>query len=271
MKRTSIRILLGTALLLGGSIASAEEALTKTTATPAQPDVNQQAIEVMRTAHDARETWDNFPGFTADLTVQTDASVDQGDILVTKDFDYELSISDEAIQPWVNSKLRSVIGHRRSSDMVTEISLGKQESSPEFGTFITRNDGSGTFRIEKGLIREVHRKTDSLWIEITNVEMFDAGDGKVLPETTSVTHRDRETGDIIKNRTNRFTWTKVGDFFLPETSFTVETGTDGSRQIRELTFTNHKLTDEQGQEQTLGSTSRLHKPLPESPTRFGAP
>lgn len=204
---------------------------------------DQLAREAMQEAHDARAVWHHFPGFTAEVTIQTDAESHTGTIHVTDDFDYELTISDEAIQPWIHSKLRSVIGHRRPGSAAVEVQVAEQETSPEFGIFVARKDGSGTFRIENGLIREVLRKTDSNWLEITNVEMFDAGDGKVLPETSSVSYRDPKTGDLTKNVTNRFTWTRAGDFFLPSECFTIETGAAGARQTRQLTFRNHKLTE----------------------------
>lgn len=91
------------------------------------------------------------------------------------------------------------------------------------------------------MIREVHRKTKSSWMEITNVELLKVGNGQYLPETPSVTFRDPETGDLQSNCSNRFTWTQVGHFDLPDSTFAVQVGEDGSRDVRELHFSNHKL------------------------------
>ncbi|MFG0267031.1 MAG: DUF3386 family protein [Rhodopirellula sp. JB055] len=270
MKPTHLRIAVAITLLLGGSVSSAEEVLTNTSSATQSAAKDAMASKAMEAAREARAVWHNFPGFTADVTIQTDAVSHAGEILVTDDFDYELSISDEAIHPWVNSKLSSVIGHRRPGGDAPEVTLDERGTSPEFGSYVSRVDGSGVFRIENGRIREVHRKSDSRWFEITNVEFFDSEDGKVLPEITSVTYRDPKTGNITKNKTNRFTWTRVGDFFLPEECLTIETGSDGSRQTREITFTNHRLTTTEPAKKTVVSTSKLHKPLPESLTSFGA-
>jgi len=237
-KRRDIYVL--ALLLLTSANSWSSENVTALTAIPQSTD--KTARDAMQAAHDARLAWIDFPGFTADVRVQTDGVAHSGSILVTDDFDYELSISDDAIQPWVNSKLRSVIGHRRPGSAATEVKLAESEASADFGLFVARLDGSGTFRIQDGLIREVHRKNDSHWFEITNVEFFDAGDGKVLPETSSVTYRDPKTGDITKNVVNRFTWISVGDFLLPEGCLTIETSADGGRQTRQLQFTKHKLS-----------------------------
>lgn len=246
----------------------AEETLTNSSSKHPSATSNHRAIKAMRTAHDSRATWHNFPGFSAEVVIQTDGVSHSGSILVTDDFNYELSISEKAIQPWVSSKLRSVIGHRRPSEEPPAVELSDEQESSEFGVYVTRTDGNGTLRIEDGVIREVHRKSDSRWFEITNIELFDAGDNKVLPATTSVTYRDPKTGDITSNKTNRFEWSEVGGFFLPKSCLTVETSSAGKRQTRELTFTDHKLTKPEGK--TLVSTSKLHKPLPESLTSFGA-
>ncbi|WP_197452137.1 DUF3386 family protein [Rosistilla carotiformis] len=270
MNRIYFLHLIAATTLVAASFGRAEESQTAT-AKPAATATDKTARDAMQAAHDARLAWIDFPGFTADVRVQTDGVAHSGSILVTDDFDYELSISDDAIQPWVNSKLRSVIGHRRPGSAATEVKLAESGASADFGLFVARLDGSGTFRIQDGLIREVHRKNDSHWFEITNVEFFDAGNGKVLPETSSVTYRDPKTGDITKNVVNRFTWTSVGDFLLPEGCLTIETSADGGRQTRQLQFTKHKLSQNAPpQKAKLLSSSKLHRPLPESLTSFGA-
>ncbi|MEL6897996.1 MAG: hypothetical protein AAFP90_17995 [Planctomycetota bacterium] len=61
---------------------------------------------------------------------------------------------------------------------------------------VHRNDGSGTFCIVDGRIESVVRKSESRWFEITNVEMFDAGDNTILPAVTTVSYRDPKTGNL---------------------------------------------------------------------------
>ncbi|MEM0924922.1 MAG: DUF3386 family protein [Planctomycetota bacterium] len=269
MKRKVNSLFLAGLLCSTAGVALAEETLTtKTISESSSASERLRATNVMQTAHESRATWDQFPGFTANVTIATDGVAQARSIVVSEDFDYKLSSSDVALEPWVDSKLRSVIGHRRPSDAPAEVTLAGEQGTPEFGVYVERTDGNGTLRIQDGLIREVHRKSDSRWFEITNVKLFDAGDGRVLPETTMVTYRDPQTGDITSVKTNRFEWTKLGDFFVPDRCLTIETGAAGTRETRELVFTNHQLTE--APRRTLASTSKIHKPLPESLTSFGA-
>ncbi|MEL6107300.1 MAG: DUF3386 family protein, partial [Planctomycetota bacterium] len=249
--------------LLGSPLLVAEDQLV----VKKGPDPKISAQEWMQAAHDARLVWEDFPGFTADITIQTDADVVTGSIEATSDFDYELSLDSGEPAPWVGSKLRSVIGHRRPGEVASDVSFADKPGSEDFGVYVT--DGRGTFRIENGVIREVHRKSDSMWLEITNVELFDAGNNKVLPQTTAVTYRDPNSGDILKQRTNHFAWTKIGGIFLPKSCFTIETQAGGQRETRKLTLVNHRLTEPEVQME-FTSNSQLHKPLPESLTSFGA-
>ncbi|MEO1525758.1 MAG: DUF3386 family protein [Planctomycetota bacterium] len=253
---------MGLCLLAAPCFAAEDQLVAKKNSTP-----KITAQEWMQAAHDARLVWEEFPGFTADITIQTDADVATGKLEATSDFDYELTFETGEAAEWVDAKLRSVIGHRKPGRVAKGVTFAENVTSEDFGVFVT--DGRGTFRIENGVIREVHRKSDSMWLEITNVELFDAGNGKVLPQTTAVTYRDPKTGDILKQRTNHFDWTKIGGIQLPKSCFTIETKAGGERETRKMTLVNHRLSEpEVSMEFT--SSSKLHRPLPESLTSFGA-
>lgn len=227
---------------------------------------NVSAAQLMKQAHDARGVWNDFPGFSAELTVRNDGSVSTGTITVSADFSYELDAFEEPVVSWLHHKLRSVIGHRRArpfSDEGFDFSNQEVEGS---GRLVARKDGSGVFRIEDGLITEVHRKSDSRWLEISNLQQLPIGDGQVLPQVSSVVYRDPRTGDITSNRSNTFEWTKVGDFHLPARAFTIEVSEKGGRSVRELIFSKHKLNARS--ERTPRVV--MHKPLKEPLTSFGA-
>jgi len=240
----------------------AAEADTQTMSKTSKPT----AASLRQAAHDAREVWHNFPGFTANIVVSEDSQRYEGTIRVGKDFEYVLDIPKEAKKPWLKSKLRSVIGHREPHAVPERYDVSFQEDSEPHagGRVIVENDGSGVFRIQDGQIKEIIRRNESSWFEITTLENFTTPDGKVLPQTTSVTFRDPDTGNIESNLSNYFAWKKVGDFYLPGHCYTVKTGEKGERSIRKLDFSDHQLH--------LGEPSvvKMHKPLPESLTSFGA-
>lgn len=254
---------LSIALALAFAIPSfAVEADTQTTSKTSEPT----AASLRQAAHDAREVWHNFPGFTANIVVSDDSERYEGTIRVGKDFEYVLDIAEEAKKPWLKSKLRSVIAHREPSASPEQYDVSFQDEAAEHvaGRLIAENDGSGVFRIQDGQIKEVIRRNESSWFEITTLENFTTPAGKVLPQTTSVTFRDPDTGNIQSNLSNYFAWKQVGDFYLPDHCYTVKTGGKGERSVRKLEFSAFQLH--------LGepSTVKLHRPLPESLTSFGA-
>jgi len=224
-------------LALAASIAfsngsTAQEQLIIAPAATAVSAADNSAA-MMLLGHHSRSVWELFPGFTADIVVSTDSTSHAGKLAVSHDFDFELSIDGSAKLGWVESKLRSVLSHRKPNDAPAyDVTFVDEVGSHPSGRLIAHKDGSGTFRIHDGLIHEVHRKSDSTWIEITNVEQLKTHDGRYLPETTSVTYRDPKTGDLLSNGSNRFTWKRVCDFYLPESTFTVEVGKNGARTVQ---------------------------------------
>lgn len=249
-----------TVAIATSSFAVAAE--TQTTSKTSEPT----AASLRQAAHDSREVWHNFPGFTANIVVSEDSERYEGTFRIGKDFEYVLDIADEGKKPWLKSKLRSVISHREphASPENYDVSFQEEGSQHVAGRLIAENDGSGVFRIQDGQIKEVIRRNESSWFEITTLENFTTPEGKVLPQTTSVTFRDPDTGNIESNLANYFAWKKVGEYYLPDHCYTVKTGESGERSVRKLEFSAHQLH--------LGEPSvvKLHKPLEESLTSFGA-
>ncbi|QDU76338.1 N-acetylneuraminate epimerase [Bremerella volcania] len=256
---TYLCIALGAAMAIPSYAIEAE---TQTTAKTSEPT----AASLRQAAHDSREVWHNFPGFTANIVVSEDSQRFEGTIRVEKDFEYVLNIPEEGQKTWLKSKLRSVISHREphASPERYDVSFQDEDAPHVAGRLIAENDGSGIFRIQDGQIKEVIRRNESSWFEITTLENFTTPAGKVLPQTTSVTFRDPDTGNIESNLSNNFAWKKVGNYYLPDHCYTVKTGEKGERSVRKLEFSAHQLH--------LGEPSvvKLHKPLPESLTSFGA-
>jgi len=221
----------GLALLVAGGAAAEERRA---------PD--KGARELMLAAHNARAVWNDFPGFTADVVIRTDGQIQTGTIQVGSDFEYDLKVAEEAKQPWVKAKLRSVISHRRPDPFTEdEFAFVPESGSEVAGQLVEQLDGSGTFRIRDGVLLEVLRKDDSQWMEISNLDMFVTAEGKQLPRTTSVAFRDPASGNLKSQLSNTFEWKRIGHFDLPTRTFTVEVGSNGKRTVREIVFRNHSL------------------------------
>ncbi|MEM7010751.1 MAG: DUF3386 family protein, partial [Verrucomicrobiota bacterium] len=220
-------------------------------------------------AHGSRAVWDDFPGFSADITVSADSESHSGEIHVSENFEYELKIDEAAAQEsWVSSKLRSVISHRKPSEAKDyNVSLADDDANHISGRLVAENDGSGVFRIQDGVIREVYRKSEKSWLEISVLDTFETDDGRYLPKVTSVTYRDPESGDIESTGSNMYSWTKVGALYLPDVVRLIELGASGDRTTRQISFANHKLSSAAV---VAKSNSKLHSPMREPLTSFGA-
>ncbi len=262
MRITLYTTLIAALIVTAVAPSYAVEADTQATSKTAEPT----AANLRQAAHDAREVWHDFPGFTANIVVSEDSESYEGTIRVGQDFEYILDIADEGKKPWLKSKLRSIISHREPHASPTQYDVSfSDEGQPHIaGRLVAENDGSGIFRIQDGQIKEIIRRNESSWFEISTLENFTTGSGKILPQTTSVTFRDPETGNITSNLSNYFAWKEVGDFYLPDHCYTVKTGEEGERSIRKLEFSAHQLH--------LGEPNvvKLHRPLPEPLTSFGA-
>ena len=238
-----------------------------TSITPAAETITHPtATEVMQRVHDARAVWNNFPGFTAAITVVDNGQSSTGTIQVDDQFNYELTGVNEVEVPWLAAKLRSVISHRKAEPFKDKNYAWLEDTKQD--KLITAGDGSGIYDISDDAITAVQRKSKTRWMEISVLDVVRTADNKVLPRTTSVCFRDPETGNLKSNRSNTFTWQNVDGFDLPARTYTVAVNEDGGRSVREVIFTNHRLTDSVGQ--TPVSRIQLHKPLKEPLTSFGA-
>ncbi|MCA9015714.1 MAG: DUF3386 family protein, partial [Planctomycetaceae bacterium] len=75
-------------------------------------------------------------------------------------------------------------------------------------------------------------------------------EGAVLPRDTSVTYRNPKTGAITSNRSNTFSFTRVGNHDLPATMLTVECGENFERNTGSIQLSNHRLLTAESLSQT---------------------
>gem|GEM_PF-275484 len=229
------------------------------------------ARDVMLEMHQKRAAWENFPGFTADVAILNDSARQEGSITVDTSCEHQLLISAGRVDRDVEAKLKSLISHRRAEPF-EEIGYAFVESGSanDGSRLIEKQDGSGIFRVRDGVITDVIRKSENQWLEIANLKTEWNAEGRYLPSVSSVTYRNPKTGDLESQRSNTFEWIRVGSFDLPKRSVTVEVKSGGHRSVREIIFTNHKLTESLSASAANVARVALHRPLPEALTSFGA-
>lgn len=255
---------------------------------------------VLTAAQQSRYTWESFPGFTASVVVLSGSDSKQVNIEVDSDSEWRVTDPGTAagqseLPEWSDRKISSILSHRRYREPTPQNASYVEGSSEHiFGSAIAKEEGGGEFRIADNVLREVVRKSEDSWLEIDTAKILVTDDGRNLPEVSVVHYRDPKTGDLEKSRTNVYSWVKVGEFYLPLHVLEIELGNEGEKTTRSILFSDHKLRPRsQTVNATLTSTEvknsvgvspakgeslapaastpgRLHRPLKESLTSFGA-
>lgn len=209
------------------------------------------ATKLYQAAREARAVWRDFPGFTADVTVSFNGKQTQGKLTADKDFKVKLTLDDESLSEWSLPKLRSVIGHRKYRvQKPIPATFADQQVNHPLGRLVNIDDKNVSFRLQDNVMTEVQRRSDKMWFTISTLDVWRTKEGAVLPRDTSVTYRNPKTGAITSNRSNTFTFSRVGNYDLPATMLTVECGENFERNIGSIKLSNHSLLTPESLSQT---------------------
>jgi len=200
---------------------------------------------------EARAVWRDFPGFIADVTVRYNGQSTHGKLTADQDFKIQLTLDDERLKEWSLPKLRSVISHRkyRLQKPIPATFADDQINHP-LGRLVNIDGKNVSFRLNDDVMTEVYRRSDKSWFTISTLEVWRTKEAMVLPRATTVTYRNPQTGAITSNRSNTFTFTRVGAFDLPETMLTVESGEKFDRSVGSIKLSNHRLRTPESLSQT---------------------
>jgi hypothetical protein len=227
------------------------ETAGKTAAEGASDDATPR----FRAAVAARAVWGkDFPGFTASVELNVDGHVYTGKATVgTKGkttLDLEGVAADSEARRWALGELISIVQHRgpgrdpSASENPTSYRFTEPDDSHPLGRRIEEvgDDHESAYRVRNDQILEVNRHMGKERFTITVLENTKNAEGHYLPRAFTVTFWDAETGKIARAITTHQEWTRVGNYDLPTVSSAVMTS-DGKREIRRLTLTEHVLSN----------------------------
>jgi len=216
------------------------------TATPAAPDAKEDpaATALLAEARAARASWDNFPGFTADLEINTDGKVFKTKLTVAAGGKVTLDgVTDDKLA-WAQRSLASMVGHRLPGsaartpcafvDDVADHPLGRAVRPLE-------DEFHSSYRVKGPVIAVVNRHQGDVRFTITSLETMLNAEKKVLPVSYVVDTWDAKSGALKSSEAHRQGWVRVGAFDLPTGVLTVLSKADG-QETRRLTITNHALS-----------------------------
>lgn len=206
------------------------------------------ARDAFQAAYENRYTWDeNFPGFTADVTLIQGHETHTGKVCVKADFTVEVTeIDDEQVQESVYTQLRDVITHRKRSSF--EKSHSKHEFSfGEIGTdgtreILVKGDAMGSnYKVRGKEICQVSRVMGRMAFTINTKSSLDTGSG-YLSAAYSAVFRNPETQELLNKIDFQDTYEKVGNYYIMAKQV-VDSLEKGQPVNTEFHFSNIQLLD----------------------------
>jgi hypothetical protein len=214
-----------------------------------------EAVRLLEEARMARAHWRNFPGFAADLAVESDGRTATGKVIVGADYKLALDGFDKDTEAAVQRELGSTVGHRRDTsgeptppcvfDPAGDNALGRSVR-------ILGDKFESAYRIRDKELTVVQRTMPNQKFTILTLENVKNAEGKLLPSAHVVQYFDNKTGVLVKSDANFHTYKRVGEFDLPATALKMTTTPDapvaqvGPKALR-LTLTNHRLLERAAQ------------------------
>jgi uncharacterized GH25 family protein len=213
-------------------------------ATIDETKADQAATFLLADARAARATWENFPGFTADLDASIEGKAARGRVEVSPKGKVELKLDDENAEGWVKRELGSVVGHRladSASPATPCVFLDDVKVHPLGRAIRVLNDEfHSSYRVRDRQITVVNRQMPDARFTITVMENQLNEERQFLPSFYVVNTWDAKTEALRSSQAFHQTWQRVGKYDLPAT-VTVVTATDGKLETRGLKLSNFKL------------------------------
>ena len=213
-------------------------------ATTDKPAADPAATKLLADARAARATWENFPGFSADVEVNLDGKVTRGQVEVSAKGEVTLKLEKGAAADWARPTLRSIVGHRldNSADLETPCAFLDDNAHHPLGRAIRvlNDEFHSSYRIRDRQVIVVNRALRDTRFTITVLENRLSAEKKFLPVSYVVNTWAAEGGALRSSAAHHQTWQRVGRFDLPHTA-TVVTASAGKLEARALKLSNFRL------------------------------
>jgi hypothetical protein len=209
------------------------------------PKADAEATKLLADARAARASWENFPGFAADIEANFDGKVVKGRVEVNSKGKVSLSVPDSAPAQWTWAmrQMASIVSHRlgNAAELETPCAFADDVMDHPFGRAIRvlNDEFHSSYRIRDRQILVVNRRMEDSRFTITVLENRLSEEKQFLPAHYVVNTWDK-TGALTRTETFHQTWQRVGRFDLPLAEYVV-IATAGKLEDRCLKLTNHQL------------------------------
>lgn len=205
-----------------------------------------EARELFRAAYENRYTWDNnFPGYTADVTVRQGNEVHTAKIRVSEKLNAEVSdIDDEQVKQSILEQVREIAIHRiRRSFEETHgkntFSYGETDETGAVEILMGGKAEGDRYKIRKNEVCLVHRHIHGIVVTINTFGTHHTSEGYLSHRYHSVYH-DVKTGELKGESEFEDNYEQVDDYYI--LTQRVIRAIEGDQQITtEFNFSNVAL------------------------------
>jgi hypothetical protein len=189
--------------------------------------------------------WQDFPGFTTDLTVLSGAETLQGKATIDADGVVTLEMPKGKLTDWVEEQLNSMVQHRMPDGEVSQgdVTYAEEASAHPLGRKIDLGDPSlqSAYRIKDDAIMEVNRSAGpTMRFTISVLEIERNPENKYLPRSFTMNFFDAKSGDLRTSLAYFNSWQRVGAFDLPKQIIEIDAHKGGA-SAKQIDFSNCKL------------------------------
>jgi hypothetical protein len=209
-------------------------------------DADPKAVALFQRALAARATWDQFPGFSAEIFGSVDGRVFSGKATVAASGDVSLELDDTVVKSWVEDQLHSIVNHRlpppKSEGGSPILRFADHDLTHPLGRLLIFDGGqfASSYRVLDDRITVVNRNMGGRNMTITVLDDIRNAEGKQLPQSYTVQYWKAEDGNLDRTESISNRWTRVGRYDLPA-SVTVRTAAKGGLTVRSLQLAKHQL------------------------------
>jgi len=211
----------------------------------ARTDADPDAVKSFQKALAARATWEQFPGFSADISGSVDGRAFSGKATVAASGDVSLELDENVVKPWVEEQLHSIVNHRLQVPKEggpPVLRFGDRDTSHPLGRLLIFDGGqfASSYRVLDDRITVVNRHLGSQNMTITVLDDLRNAEGKQLPQSYTVQYWKADDGVLERTESVSNRWTRVGRYDLPS-SVTVTTASKAGLSVRSIQFAKHQL------------------------------
>jgi hypothetical protein len=203
-----------------------------------------EATKLLAEARAVRAHWAGFPGFTADLEVNSEGKVEKGRVEVSADGKVTVMVADPEANGWVLRQLASTVAHRLddSAGLNSPCAFADDNADHPLGRAVKvlDDESHSSYRIRDRQVIVVNRQMKDARFTITVLENQVNAEKKFLPVCYVVNTWDGKTAALRSSVTHHQTWQRVGKFDLPLAATMVEAAA-GKQEARGLKLSNHQL------------------------------